>query len=217
MQRHPRGIDSLSTAQFAGVTFALSLLAFALGGIVEAATLVRAHAAAPAALEPLAGSAGPAAPSGPAAGDAPGAAELPVQPQPVILEGGGELREAPAEPAPAPAQVEQIDGRTAPALVTQPDSRVTDGASAPTPQLEGNPDVAVIDLARAPVPDPSAGSPVAVIDGSAPQRGGSVEVIDGHAVSVALGTVAARAQWGIASTVDVIDGSAAHVLPRTSS
>jgi hypothetical protein len=192
MQRRPRGIDSLSPAQFAGVTIALSLFAFMCGGIVEAATLSGARAAAPAPLLPVPPE--PAAPEG-------------------VIEDRGDLPQPPAEASP----VERIDGQTAPALELAPDGRVTDGATAPLPPADPDPRVSVIDLRLAPDPNPSLGSPVEVVDGAAPPRSGSVAVLDGRAASPGLGAPEPRAQWGISSDVDVIDGSAAHIRPRTSS
>jgi hypothetical protein len=241
MQRHPRGIDSLSPAQFAGLTLAVSLLAFTCGGLVQAATLARlAHAAATAApLEPVPPDPGSGdlnqAPSGatnqapPGANLAPsGANQVPPganhvpqgsnQPsshaQPVIFDDGADPPQSP--PPPSPVRV--IEVRTAAIPVLVPDRRVIDGATAPEPPNSPDRRIAVIVLTRAPLPGPAFESPVAVYDGAAPLRGGGVEVIDGSlARSVALGTIAPRASWGIASSVDVIDGSAAHVRPRTSS
>jgi hypothetical protein len=244
MQRDPRGIDSLSASQFAGLTLAVSLLAFTCGGIVQAATLARlAHAAAP--LEPVPpdpGSGSPyqappaanqvppganqappganQAPPGanqapPGANRIPPGANAPSSPaQPVIFDDGADRPESP----PAPSPVHVIDVRTAATPELAPDRPVTDLATAPEPRNRPDPRIAVIDLARAPLPASPAASPVAIYDGAAPPRGGSVEVIDGNlARSVALGTIAPRTSWGIASSVDVIDGSAAHVRPRTSS
>ncbi len=199
MQRHPRGIDSLSPAQFAGLTLAVSFLAFTCGGIVEAATLALApRAALPAALEPLPPgalrSADRAVDEAPAAADQipAGANQAPAcanQSPP-----GVNRTPSCGQFAVAEADAERAQGPANPAAGT--DTRVTDGATAPQP-------------------DASGGTSVAVIDGSAPLRRASVEVIDGSATSIALGTVAPRTQWGIASTVDVIDGSAPHVRPRT--
>jgi hypothetical protein len=206
MQRDPRGIDSLSASQFAGLTLAVSLLAFTCGGIVQAATLARlAHAAAP--LEPVPPDPGSGSPyqAPPAANQVPpGANQAPPG-----------ANQAPPGANQAPPGANRIPpGANAPSSPAQP-VIFDDGADRPESRPEPSP-VRVIDVRTAATPElPSL---VAVYDGAAPPRGGGVEVIDGSlARSVALGTIAPRGSWGIASSVDVIDGSAAHVRPRTSS
>jgi hypothetical protein len=202
MDRQLRGIDSLSPAQFAGMTLGVSLFAFVCGGIVEAQTLSHAlFAPAPAVLEPVAPAPDQADPAGAAS-----------PPQPVIFEDRNDSKDAPAEAPP----VEQIDGGVATNPEPAPDAGVgvVDGATAAQPAAQPDPSVAVTDAERAPAPQVSSWSAVPVFYGEAPLRSASVEVIDGSKNSFALGTVAPVAQWRIVSGIEVIDGSAPFVPAR---
>ncbi len=190
MDERPRGIDSLSPAQFAGVTIAISLFAFTCGGAVEAAT----RALAPPALV------APAQPE-------------PAQPQ--LIEDRGEPNDVPADAPP----IRLIDGHViaAPAAPADPGVELSDGSAAVQPAPPPDPSVAVVDAARAPVPDASGWSGVPVIVGSAASSGWSVAVIDGSKDSLAPAAAAPAVQWRIVSGVDVIDGSAPRRALTTNS
>lgn len=205
MDQRPRGIDSLSPAQFAGVTIAISLFAFTCGGAVEAATRALAPPALVAPeLAPIPGGAGPASPAG---------APQPAEPQ--LIEDRGEPNGAPADAPP----IRLIDGHViaAPAAPADPGVELSDGSTAVQPAPPPDPSVAVVDAVRAPALDSSGWSSVPVIVGSAASSGWSVAVIDGSRDSLAAAAAFPAVQWRIVSGVDVIDGSAPSEAVRTNS